>query len=465
MQKQSDFCSIISEQRNFFNSGKTKDINFRITQLKLLKSILSKYEQDIVSAVYNDLKKPSYEAFITEIGGTLLELNYALKHLRKWVKPRKIRAPLSQFKGGGKIYPEPKGLTLIISPWNYPFNLLLTPLIGAIAAGDCAIVKPSELAPNSSKTITSIINATFPPEYIYAIEGDASIVHELLNYKFDHVFFTGSARIGKIIMELASKNLTPVTLELGGKSPCIVDKPASLNLQKISDYIISAKFLNCGSTCIAVDYVLVHKHSKEKLIENFKASLQKFYGEKIENSSDYGRIINISHFKRLSSYLEDGKILFGGEKVEQNLYFEPTLIELDLADAEKPVMQEEIFGPILPILTYESLNDVIQFINSKPKPLALYLFSKNKEIQQKIINEVPFGGGSINDTLVHPSLPNLPFGGVGESGIGAYHGEYSFETFSHMKSVFYRSPRFDFTKNFREPPYKNKIKLVKRFIG
>ena len=460
-----DFKSIITEQRNFFNSGKTKDVNFRIRQLKLLASLLSKYENDIISAVYEDLKKPEYEGFITEIGGTRLELNYALKNVKKWAKPKKIRAPLSQFKGSGKIFPEPKGLTLIIGPWNYPFNLLLTPLIGTISAGNCAIIKPSELAPKSSKVIASIINSNFAKEYIYVIEGDAETVKELMNYKFDHVFFTGGSRIGKIIMELASKNLSPVTLELGGKSPCIVDNSKNLNFQKISDYIISAKYLNCGSTCIAVDYVMIHKNSKDQLIEYFKKSLEKFYGSDIEKSPDYGRIINISHFKRLVSFIDGASLLFGGKTQESDLYIEPTLIELTLTDGDKPVMQEEIFGPILPVIVYQSIDDVIKFINSKSKPLALYLFSNDKTVQNKVISEVPFGGGSINDTLVHPSLPNLPFGGIGDSGIGSYHGKYSFETFSHLKSVFYRSTRFDFTKKYREPPYKNKLKFVKRFIG
>ena len=465
MLNRSNLDIIISEQRNFFNSGKTKDVNFRISQLKLLSSILVKYEKEILSAVYEDLKKPEYEAFITEIGGTRLELKYALKNVKKWVKPRKVRAPLSQFKGTGKIFPEPKGLTLIIGPWNYPFNLLLTPLIGTISAGNCTIIKPSELAPESSKVITNILNSNFAREYIYVIEGDAEIVKELMNYRFDHVFFTGGSRVGKIIMELASKKLSPVTLELGGKSPCIVDNSKNLNFQKISDYIISAKYLNCGSTCIAVDYVLVHKNSKDQLVESFKTSLDKFYGPDIKNSPDYGRIINSNHFKRLVSLIEGASLLFGGETQESDLYIEPTIVELTLTDGDKPVMQEEIFGPILPVIVYQSIDDVTKFINSKPKPLALYLFSNDKIVQNKVITEVPFGGGSINDTLVHPSLPNLPFGGIGDSGIGSYHGKYSFETFSHLKSVFYRSTRFDFTKKYREPPYENKLKFVKRFIG
>lgn len=465
MHNEAEMSSIISSQRNFFNSGKTKDLNFRITQLKQLKSILSKYEQEIISAVYEDLKKPSYEAFITEIGGTFLELKYAIKNLKKWAKPRKISVPISQFKGSGRIYPEPKGLTLIIGPWNYPFNLLFTPLIGAISAGDCAILKPSELSPHSSKTIASIINSNFPSEYIYVIEGDAEIVKLLMNHKFDHVFFTGGTKIGKIIMELASKNLSPVTLELGGKSPCIVDKPDSLNFQKISDYIISAKFLNCGSTCIAVDYVLVHENSKNRLIDSFKQSILKFYGTDIKHSPDYGRVININHFKRISSYLKNGNLIYGGKIEESELFIEPSILELNLTDSDKPIMQEEIFGPILPVITFQSIQEVINFVNSKPKPLALYLFSDDKNFQNTVIKEVPFGGGSINDTLVHPSLPNLPFGGVGDSGIGSYHGKYSFETFSHLKSVFFRSKRFDLAKRFREPPYENKLSFVKKFIG
>ncbi|MFW9928387.1 MAG: aldehyde dehydrogenase [Candidatus Thorarchaeota archaeon] len=456
--------SIVNKQHKFFNSGTTKDVTFRISQLNILKSILEKHQSEILSAVQKDLKKPEYEAYITEIGGTLLELKYALKNIKKWIKPRKVRAPISQFKGSGKIYPEPLGVSLIISPWNYPFNLILTPLIGAISAGNCAILKPSELAPSSSETITSIINSNFEAEYIYSVEGDAETVKKLLENKFDHIFFTGSSRVGKIIMESASKNLTPVTLELGGKSPCIVDEPNHLNFENISDYIASAKFINCGSTCIAVDYILVHNASKDRLTESLKNSITKFYGTEIAKSPDYARIINKTHFDRLTSYLTDGKIVFGGDIEPNNRYFGPTILDMEIDESDKKIMHEEIFGPILPIISYDSIDQAIAYINSKPKPLALYFFSNNKINQNKIIKEVSFGGGTINDTFVHPSLPNLPFGGVGDSGIGAYHGKYSFETFSHMKSVFYRSTRFDFTKNFRVPPYKNKLKLVKRFL-
>lgn len=463
MSTQTIYSEIIQDQRKFFQSGHTRPVEFRIKQLQILKQLLKDYETKILEAVKLDMHKSNYEGFISEIGGTILEINYALKRVKKWVKIRNIRGPLSQFKAGGRVYSEPRGIVLIMGPWNYPVNLVLTPLIGAIAAGNCAILKPSELAPNSSHVLAELINNTYDSGFVHVIEGGIPVSQELLKQKFDYIFFTGGTRIGHLIMEAAAKSLTPVTLELGGKSPCIIDRKEKVNIKSSSEYIVAGKFLNCGQTCIAPDYLFVHNSIKDDLILALKDTIKNFYGEDPSKSPDYSRIINKNHFDRLASLCKaDGTIVVGGECKPAELYIAPTVIDNITTSAK--IMEEEIFGPLLPILVYDDLTEVVTFINSRPKPLALYVFSKDKEHQEYLMREIPFGGGCINDTVVHPSLPQMPFGGIGESGLGAYHGKHSFDTFSHMKSVFIRSPRFDLTKKFRFPPYGNKLNLVRRFL-
>ncbi|GAB4530971.1 MAG: aldehyde dehydrogenase [Pleurocapsa sp.] len=444
----------IDKQRQFFHQGKTLDIDFRRQQLEKLKAGIQKHEKEIVAALNQDLHKPELEAYI-ELA-VLQDINYALKNLKSWIKRKKVKAPLTQFPATAYIYPEPLGNVLIIGPWNYPFSLIISPLIGAIAAGNCAILKPSEIAPHTAKVLTKLIADTFPPEYITAIEGGVETSQALLAQKFDHIFFTGGTKVGKIVMEAAAKNLTPVTLELGGKSPCIVDE--NINLKETAKRITWGKFLNAGQTCIAPDYLLVNKRIKDKLIEKIKQCLQDFYGQKPAQSPDYARIINSRQFTRLQGLLSDGEIIWGGETDEANLYIAPTLMVNVALDA--PLMQEEIFGPILPILEYENLEDAIALINSRPKPLALYIFSEDKNKQKQILLRTSSGGVCINDTIMHVGVNELPFGGVGDSGIGSYHGQATFDTFSHQKSVLKKSFWFDL--NWRYAPYQDKLKLFKK---
>ncbi|PPS45800.1 aldehyde dehydrogenase [Chroococcidiopsis sp. TS-821] len=449
---------IIRKQRVYFQNGKTKDVEFRIEQLKTLKRAIQENTEGIVDALKKDLRKPELETYATEISITR-EIDYALKHIRSWVKPKKVRIPLEQLPGKGYIYPEPLGVVLIIGPWNYPFQLVIAPLIGAIAAGNCVIVKPSEIAPNTSAVVAQIIQKYFDPAYIAVVEGGIDISKQLLAEKFDHIFFTGGTAVGRIVMEAAAKHLTPVTLELGGKSPCIVD--SDINLEHTARRIAWGKFINAGQTCIAPDYLLVHRQIKQQLLDSLQKVIREFYGEEPQQSSDYGRIINQKQFSRLVELLRDGKIVTGGSTDSRDLYIAPTII--DQVSLEMPVMQEEIFGPILPIIEYDDLSEAIAIINEKPKPLALYLFSRNRDIQQRVLQETSSGGACINDTVMHVGVSSLPFGGVGDSGIGKYHGKASFDTFSHEKSVLKKSFWLDL--KWRYAPYAGKLNLIKRLIG
>lgn len=445
---------VITKQREFFNRGNTKDVDFRRQQLEKLKAAIKSEEQNIIAALYQDLHKPELEGYI-EIA-VLQDITFALKNLKSWVKPQKVKAPLNQFPASAYVYSEPLGSVLIIGPWNYPFSLMISPLIGAIAAGNCAILKPSELAPATSKVLTQLINNTFAPEYIKAIEGGVETSQALLTHKFDRIFFTGGTKVGKIVMEAAAKHLTPVTLELGGKSPCIVDR--NIDLKETAKRITWGKFLNAGQTCIAPDYLLVNKDIKAELIAEIKNCIGEFYGEDPKLSPDLARIINHKQFDRLQALLPDGEVILGGETDAENLYIAPTLmVNVDL---DRPLMQEEIFGPILPILEYDNLQQAIASINSRPKPLALYIFSKNKDIQQQVLMNTSSGGVCINDTIMQVGVNELPFGGVGDSGIGSYHGKTSFDTFSHQKSVLKKSFWFDL--NWRYAPYADKLDLFKK---
>lgn len=450
---------IVRQQRDFYNTGQTKDIGFRIAGLKKLYQAVIEHEAAIIAALKADLHKSEFETYSTEIALCKKEINYALKNIKTWTKPEKVNIPLEQLPGFGRIYPEPLGVVLIVSPWNYPFQLIIAPLVGAIAAGNCAILKPSEIASHTSKILAEILPKYFDPAYIAVVEGGVEISQQLLAEKFDQIFFTGGTTIGRMVMEAAAKHLTPVTLELGGKSPCIVD--ADTNIEYTARRITWGKFINAGQTCVAPDYILVESAIKQELLNNIQKCIREFLGEPA-TSPDYARIINQKHFNRLLEFLQDGEIIIGGESNSSDRYIAPTV--LDNVSLESPVMQDEIFGPILPVLTYKDITEAIAIVNQRPKPLALYLFSRNKNIQQRVLKSTSSGSVCINDTVMQFAVPALPFGGVGSSGIGKYHGKASFDTFSHYKSVLNRSFIFDI--KLRYPPYtKSKLQLLKRILG
>ncbi|WP_235822185.1 aldehyde dehydrogenase [Gottfriedia luciferensis] len=442
--KQSDYSSEISAQRKFFQSGATKSYQFRIRQLDKLYKVISENEKLILEAVKKDLNKSVFEGFFGDVALILHEISFVKKHLSKWMKPEAVRTPITHFGSSCKIFHEPYGVNLIISPWNYPFQLSFIPLIGAIAGGNTAVVKPSELSPNSSALIARLIKETFSNEYVICIEGGIEVSNALLNKQFDHIFFTGSVPVGKIVMEAASKNLTPVTLELGGKSPTIID--SSANIKLAARRVAWGKFFNAGQTCVAPDYLYVHKSIENEFLSTLKDEIIKLYTNNALNFSDYAHIINVRHFSRLKSLLNGPSVYFGGRTDENTLAFEPTI--LTNVSKDHPVMKEEIFGPILPVLSFDSIEEVIAEINKNPKPLALYLFTENKSVKEKIIKNIPFGGGSINDTLFHLATPHLPFGGVGSSGHGSYHGIHSFKCFTHEKSVLSQTTKFDLSVRY-----------------
>ncbi|KPU27667.1 aldehyde dehydrogenase [Caloranaerobacter sp. TR13] len=449
---------LIDKQKEYFRKGITLDVSFRINKLKVLRRAIIENEGLILKALKEDLNKSDFEGYETEIGIVLDEIRYIMKNLKSWAKPKRVKTPITQFISKSYIYSEPYGIALIIAPWNYPFQLVMAPLIGSISAGNCSIIKPSEYAPNTSKVISKIISDNFEEEFIAVVEGGIEVNKALLKEKFDYIFFTGSVNVGKIVMEAASKHLTPVTLELGGKSPCIVDEDTDVDLA--AKRIVWGKFLNAGQTCVAPDYLYLHKNIKNRFIKSAVNFIKEFFGENPLKSVDYTRIINITHFNRLKKFLKDGNILYGGDFDEEKLYIAPTII--DNITWEASVMQEEIFGPILPVLVFEELDEVIKTINIHPKPLALYYFSNDKEKQERVIKEISFGGGCINDTIVHLATPYLPFGGVGNSGMGSYHGKASFDNFSHKKSVLKKSNLIDIP--LRYPPYKGKIKLLRKIL-
>jgi aldehyde dehydrogenase (NAD+) len=449
---------LIQKQRAFFMHGKTKSVSFRLQMLNQLRNLIKSNEKPLMDALKQDLNKSEFDSFISEIGIVLEEIRFTIKNLRKWAKPRRVKTSLTGLGSKSYIYPEPYGVALIIAPWNYPFQLAIAPLIGAIAAGNCAVIKPSELTPMTSRILKDIINENFPDDYISVVEGGVETSTALLKEQFDYIFFTGSVPVGRIIMEAASKHLTPVTLELGGKSPCIVHEDANLKLA--AKRIAWGKYINAGQTCVAPDYLLVHKRVKEEFLRLFRESVVELYGPDPVQQGDFTRIVSERHFTRLTSFLKNGKIYFGGRYDQSNLVLEPTVL-LDVS-WEDEVMQDEIFGPILPVLEYEDISSIVGKINSRPKPLALYTFSDSQDVQNDILEHVSFGGGCINDTVFHLSSPYLPFGGVGESGIGAYHGKGSFDIFSHEKSILKQTNLFDLP--FRYPNTKNALKKIKLFI-
>ncbi|PWH82570.1 aldehyde dehydrogenase [Algibacter marinivivus] len=448
--------SIIKEQQQFFKSQKTKDIDYRLSLLKALKlEILSK-EQAIFNALEKDFKKSEFEGYLSEIGLVMNSLNLAIKNLKRWARPKRIKSSLLNFPSKDYIYSEPYGNVLVIAPWNYPFLLALEPLIMAISAGNTVVLKPSELTKHTSKITTEIIQNVFSENFAVSIEGGIETSTALLAQKWDYIFFTGSTKVGKIVAEAAAKHLTPVVLELGGKSPCIIDD--SVNLKLIARRLVWGKLLNGGQTCIAADYVIVKNNIKENLIEVLKAEIIKRYGSNPKTSPDFPRIINKNNTKRIETLLEGQNIIFGGDIQIEDCYISPTLIDEPSLDSK--IMQEEIFGPVLPILTYETELDIETIIWNTEKPLSFYVFSEHSDFIESIIKKYSFGGGVINDLLIHFGNHRLPFGGVGDSGTGSYHGKHGFDTFSNKKSIIKRGNWFD--PSFRYAPYKGKMSLLKK---
>ena len=446
--------------RNYFESGSTRPYAFRIEQLKKLKQALLNHEQEIYDALYKDLKKSKEESYASELGLLLAEINVTIKNLRRWMQPQSAKTDLVNLPSRSKIYRDPLGVVLIIAPWNYPLQLLLIPLIGAIAGGNCAVVKPSELAPATSSIINEIISEIFSTQYIEVAEGDGAAIIPMMmdSFRFDHIFYTGSITVGKIIYGLAAKKLVPVTLELGGKSPAIVEADADLSVA--ANRIVLGKFLNVGQTCIAPDYLLVHESIKEKLVEKLKIQISKFYTQDASTSYDYGKIINERRFDKLISYLSQGTILSGGQYDKPTLFIAPTL--MDNIRPGAPIREEEIFGPILPIYSFKSMDEAVEIVNENANPLAFYLFTKSKKKEGEWISRVPFGGGCVNNTDWHFTNHHIPFGGVGNSGLGAYHGKYTFDTFTRLKPVMKTPAWFD--PSIKYPPFKGKLKLFKWII-
>lgn len=452
----SRYSQLLTQQRTLFSSGCTRDISFRRQSLKKLGEWIRANDTDIMEALRLDLNKAPFESYATEIGVVLDELRDALRHLRRWSAKKRVKSSVKNFPARCYQYKEPYGVTLILSPWNYPFMLSLCPLIGAVAAGNCAIVKPSAYSPNTSKLIERMLSEVFDPAHAASVLGGREENQALLSEKFDYIFFTGSALVGRTVMEAAARDLTPLTLELGGKSPCIIDDTANLKLA--AKRIVWGKLLNAGQTCVAPDYLLVHSSIKDALISHMKEAIRSFLGDAPCNNKEYAKIINQKHFDRLLGLINTLSPILGGEHNAQTLQIAPTLA---LASWDSAIMQEEIFGPILPVLTFEKLSDVIEPIAKRPKPLALYLFTSSKQNEAFILNNLSFGGGCINDTVVHLSVSSLPFGGVGESGMGNYHGKAGFDTFSHTKSILKKSLLLDVP--LRYPPYREiYLKLLKK---
>lgn len=450
-----NFDALVSRQRAYYKSGQTRDISFRIAHLRKLYQALKDHQQEVIDAVHKDFRKPEFEAYATEIALVLDDIKFMIRRLPRLMRKKRVKSNLASWPAKSCILYEPYGVTLIIGAWNYPILLVLLPLVGAIAAGNTCIIKPSELSSHTSAAIKKILESVFNEEYLVVLEGGPAVTSNLLGQKLDYIFFTGSPRVGKIVMQAAAKHLTPFTLELGGKSPCVVDEDANLN--RAADRIIWGKLVNAGQTCVAPDYLYVHEKVKKAFVDEIKVKIRKNYGDNPKNSPDYARIINKKHFKRLRNLISGSKVLIGGDTDPEEMYIAPTLV--DEVNWSNPLMQEEIFGPVLPILTFKNLDDVIRQINDQPKPLALYYFSSSKKKQQRIMKELSFGGGCINDTLLQFSNSELPVGGVGNSGVGQYHGEESFYTFSHKKSIVNKGTWIDVP--LRYPPYEGKLKWLK----
>jgi aldehyde dehydrogenase (NAD+) len=450
---------MVSSQRTYYLSNETQGYSFRKAALEKLYQTVQEHEQDIKDALKKDLHKGSGESYLTEIGVTLKEIRYLLKHLKKLMKTKKRKTELTNFPAKSFISPHPYGVTLIMSPWNYPIYLTLAPLAGAIAAGNTAIIKPSNYSPATSDIIEKMIQASFEPTYISVVKGGREENQDLLNQKFDYIFFTGSTNVGKIVMEKAAKNLTPISLELGGKSPTIVAHDADIDLT--AKRIIFGKLINTGQTCVAPDYILVEEDVHDELVKSLKKYIKEFYTDDPLNHPDYGKIINKKHFERLLGLIEGENVIHGGQSNANSLQIEPTI--LDNVTSDSAIMQEEIFGPILPIITIKTIDDAIHFVRERPHPLALYLFTKSKETIHLVLNQCQFGGGCINDTIMQVASDYLPFGGVGDSGMGQYHGKASFDTFTHYRSIIKKSNWLDIPLRYF-PFSSKKEKWIKKVL-
>lgn len=454
-----DIKTLFENQKKYYKSSQTLDVEYRMSQLQKLRTCVSKYEKPLCDALQSDFGKPEIETYVTEIVTVLHEIDFHIKNLKGWAAPKKVSEYLLNFPSKNKVYRDPFGVTLIIGAWNYPVHLVFMPLIGAISGGNTAIIKPSELAPATSSLIRKMISDSFDPGYIAVVEGGVETNQELLDQPFDKIFFTGSTRVGKIVMEAAAKNLTPVTLELGGKSPAIVNKDADLEVA--ARRIWWGKTVNAGQTCVAPDYLLIHETVKDEFINLSKKTLTHFFPDGFMGGENYTRIVNHSHFDRIAALLKDVNFLIEGARNRDERIIEPTLV--DGIDLSHPLMEEEIFGPVLPLHTYKTDDEALKILSEIRNPLALYLFTNSSDFESMIIKHVPFGGGCINETIAHLGNPNLPFGGVGSSGMGNYHGKHSYLTFSRAKSVMNKPAWPD--PDLRYPPYEGKLEWVKKLLN
>lgn len=454
-----DFADTVHRHRVFFQTNAPQSPDFRADQLQSLSAALERHESRLLAALHADLRKSPIQGYTTELGLVQAEIRYALKHLHRWSAPRRCKTSWFSAPAHGWVQPEPFGVALILGPWNYPVQLLLTPLVSAIAAGNCAVLKSSELAPHTAEAITALVSDTFAPDYISVVNGGAETAEALLRERFDKIFFTGSTRVGRAVMAAAAKHLTPVTLELGGKCPAIVC--ADARLEQAAKRIAWGKFMNAGQTCVAPDFVLVQRGVGEAFVTALKKSVREFYSEDPAQSAEYGRIVNAKHFERLTKYLSDGKILHGGQQDAKDLYLSPTI--LTEVSPSSPVMQEEIFGPILPVLEFDRLTDAMALLRPRPTPLALYVFSEDRATQARVLAEARSGGACVNDVVSHMIGPGLPFGGLSESGMGAYHGRAGFDAFSHSRAVLRRATWLD--TPFRYSPPKLALAGLKRVLG
>jgi len=452
--------SSLEKMRQYFNSGATRQYHFRREQLKKLKAAILKYEEELYAALHTDLKKSKEESWVTETGMVIAELNAAIKNLRQWMEPDRTGTNLVNLPSTSRVMKEPLGVVLIIGPWNYPFQLLINPLVGAMAAGNCTVVKPSEFAPATDAVMKKIIEKTFAPEYILYVQGEGqTVIPEMMNnFSFGHVFYTGSTAVGKIIYKMAAERLVPVTLELGGKSPCVVE--ADANIKVAARRITMTKFSNAGQMCVAPDYVLVHESIKDKLLNGLKETVPKFFSDKPEENDNYGKMINEKQFNRVAGYLSNGTKLYGGRTDKENLFIEPTI--LTDVPLDSPVMNDEIFGPVLPVISYKTTEEAKAIIDRHPNPLSFYVYTSSRKKENEWLEAVPAGGACVNNSSWHLTNHHLPFGGRGFSGTGCYHGKYSFETFSHKKAVMKTPTWFD--PSIKYPPFKGKLKLFKWII-
>lgn len=450
---------IVKQQRAFFGKKETFDVNYRIKYLKKLKDVIIERQQDIYQALKEDLGKSVSESYMCEVGLTLAELSYQIKHIKRWNKPKRHRTDLANFHGKSYSVYEPYGVVLVMAPWNYPFMLTMEPVIGAVAAGNCVVAKPSAYSPATSAIIKKILAQVFDEEYVAVIEGGRAENTELLEQKFDYIFFTGGVTVGKLVMEKASKHLTPVSLELGGKSPCVIDKTANLKLA--AKRLAFGKYLNLGQTCVAPDYLLIDGEIKDEFLKIFIDTAKKMYGDSPLDNKNYGKMINEKHYARVMGLINQEKVVLGGQGRDNELRIEPTV--LDNVTETDAVMQEEIFGPILPVITYNNMEEAINFIEERPHPLALYIFSNDKKIQNYFTEKLAFGGGCINDTILHLATSRMGFGGVGNSGVGSYHGIKSFQTFTHEKSILRKYNWIDMPMRY-QPYSKLYDRMVKLFL-